>query len=171
MFIVMQPLPIMPRRSNLRYAASPGRHQLISRKSRLLLILLSAVPLALLACVSQETSNVAKEQNRTHLAKVQARSLDSVTEGDTVVYYSKGRETRGREVLALVGSLLARFTPTYGPLALHVAVLTESDWKATTESPYGVPGVRDPGPIAFLPADVEQGMLQLSEPSELGKSR
>lgn len=40
-----------------------------------------------------------------------------------------------------------------------MAVLTESDWKKTIENPYGVPGVRDPDPIAFMPADVEAGVL------------
>src|SRR6187455_1321713 len=112
---------------------------------------------AFLACNGPAIA--AKQQSSSHLAKVQALALDSVKEGSTVVYYSKGREPRARAVLAMVGGFLARFTPVYGPVALRVAVLTEPDWKATIENPYGVPGVRDPGPIAFMPADVERGTL------------
>ena len=112
---------------------------------------------AFLACNGPAIA--AKQQSSTHLAKVQALALDSIKEGSTVVYYSKGREVRARAVLAMVGGFLARFAPAYGPVALQVAVLTEPDWKATIENPYGVPGVRHPGPVAFMPADVEQGTL------------
>ena len=116
--------------------------------------------LAFVACRAiTPVLDAAEGQSPTHLAKVQALGRESVTEGSTVVYYSKGREPRARAVLAMVGGFLARFTPVYGPVALQVAVLTEPDWKATIENPYGVPGVRDPGPIAFMPADVERGTL------------
>lgn len=124
--------------------------------------MLLGASIAFLACgTDQEASTAPTEQDPTHHAKVQALGLESVTEGSTVVYYSKGREPRARAVLAMVGGFLARYTPTYGPVALHVAVLTEPDWKATIENPYGVPGIRNQGPkpIAFMPADVEQGTL------------
>lgn len=117
---------------------------------------------AFIACATDREAPAApKEQNPTHLGKLQALGLGSVTEGNTVVYYSKDREPRARAVLAMVGGFLARNAPAYGPVALNVAVLTEPDWKATIENPYGVPGIRDPGPkpIAFMPADVEQGTL------------
>jgi hypothetical protein len=134
---------------------------LFNSKFRSVVVLLGAA-FALLACgTDKDASTAPAEQNPTHLAKVQALGLESITEGSTVVYYSKAREPRARAVLAMVGGFLARYTATYGAVTLHVAVLTEPDWKATIENPYGVPGIRDPGdkPIAFMPADVEQGTL------------
>jgi len=134
---------------------------LINSKFRSVVMLLGAA-VALLACgPDKDAPTASTEQGPTHLAKVRALGLESVTEGGTVVYYSKGREPRARAVLAMVGGFLARYTSAYGAVALHVAVLTEPDWKATIDNPYGVPGIRDPGatPIAFMPADVEQGSL------------
>lgn len=116
--------------------------------------------LVVLGCgSSREDPKVQPVQTLTHLARVQALDLDSVARNGTVVFFSKGRELRAEAVLTLVDAMVAHFTPTHGPLALHVAVLTEPDWKAVIDNPYGVPGVRNPGPIAFLPADVEQGVL------------
>ena len=123
-------------------------------------MMLGAILLALLNWgPATGAAQAAKAPAPTALAKVEALSLESVKEGNTVVYYSKGREARGRAVLALVRGLLAWCTPVYGALDLKVAVLNEADWKSAIDNPYGVPGVRQPGPIAFMPADVERGTL------------
>src|SRR5436190_22427553 len=71
--------------------------------------------------------DAAEGQSLTHLAKVQALGLESVTEGSNVVYYSKGSEPRARAVLAMVGGFLGRFNPVYGQVALRVDVHSEPD--------------------------------------------
>src|SRR5687768_10090323 len=90
----------------------------------------TAVALIMTGCAVSRSAPLTPQ---THLAKVQALSLDSIVERGTTVYYSTRREARARAVLSLVGGMQERFTPAYGPLTLRVAVLTEPDWKNTIE--------------------------------------
>ena len=122
------------------------------------LLILSVVCVA--SCEpAQITPTADPARDTTHLARVQSLTLDSIARPGLVVYFSEGRQPRGEAVLSLVDSMIAYFQPIYGPLPLRVAVLDTADWRATLENPYGVPGVRHPGPIAFMPADIEDGVL------------
>lgn len=97
---------------------------------------------------------------QTHFEKVAALGLSSVTERDVVAYYSKGYEHRARIFATFVANMIDFYAAKYGDVVKpSLAILSEGDWRATMENPYGVPGVRQPGSIAFMPADVERGAV------------
>jgi hypothetical protein len=146
----------MTRAANQRRAgadeagASDGASQLIA-------LFGSVIPPCLLAAMSL-TASVAQAQ--THLEKVKALRLDSLKAGSNVAYYSEGQEARARVFLTLIHDMEAFYAREKNwRLAQFVAVLSEKDWRATIENPYGVPGVRYPGPISFVPADVQRGVV------------
>jgi hypothetical protein len=116
-------------------------------------------PACLVGATLMLAASIAPAQ--THLDRVQALRLPTTEKGGSVAYYSKERQARARVFLDLVGDMVTFFQKTKGwqleaPL---VAVLNQKDWQAVIENPYGVPAVRFPGPISFVPADVKVGAV------------
>lgn len=101
-----------------------------------------------------------RDRPTTHLERVRALKPDSFDLHGVLVYYSKGREARARRLAAFVEGMRAFYASGYGwNITPKLAILGEADWRATLENPYGVPAMRQPGSVAFMPADVEAGVV------------
>ena len=97
---------------------------------------------------------------QTHLARVQALKLDSLVTTRVVTYFSSGQAGRAQLLSAALEGMAEYYANVRAwDVRPRLAVLSENDWRQAVENPYGVPAMRQPGPIAFMPASVTSGVV------------
>lgn len=68
-------------------------------------------------------------------------------------YYSAGAKARAIKLEAAISDMIAYYRQKLSiETPVYLAVLDSADWKALSESPYGLPNVNGPPPVVFMPA-------------------